>query len=270
MEGSKPKKTLEEYRDEDRRRVDLTIQRFNLNPREQRILESASDFVDLSYAVGKPKRYLPQVSLDKKKAEQAIDPRTHKNWKYFERVIMLCEDYLKYPIREYFRCLLWRTVTEDPDWEVFPTMFVTQWAIDRWGAYNRMLPPERTNEDRKFDLLSTIKLAVNFINFRLYQYPVGSVANLLNFKLEGKIFPEAVLWIFNGVLTVPWCALSRSFWQWIPTLTKDVIDEYIPMEKIYKATRSLIASPYLWDQFREVMNEDLISIEELRNFGVLN
>jgi len=264
----KPKKTLAEYQSDDRRRIELTAIRFGLSEREKRILTAASDFLDMTYEVGKAKRYLTQVSLNPKKIDEAVDPRTQKNWKFFERMIERCEQ-LKANPRMFIRCCVWRTATEDPRWEVFPSMLGSDWAVSRYVAFSGELPPEKTDEDRKFDFLSTVRLGKNFLNIQLNRYPhARDIQGILRMILPGKIFPESVLWIFHGVVTVGWCAASRTFWKWIPSVQSDIADEYIPMERIFKCAQSLIASPDIMASLREVMNTDLISYQELKSLGL--
>jgi len=226
---------------------------------EQRAVHAGLTFLNLTYTMTPH----PRLPIPIKN-----DPRGHRNWTAFVKLIMLCDqlsqkfDRVITP-REFMRTILFRSYDERDDFKVYPNMLISTWAIDRWMALKDVIGPERNDEDRRLDLMATLKATQNYLALRLRQYPVENLPELLAYKNSGRIFPEVCLWILNGVITIPWCVLSRPFWKWAWELPRDVREEYIPLDRIKESRKKLLAHPQLWSQFREIMGDILLSHNEV-------
>jgi len=220
---------------------------------EQKAVHAALTFLDLTWKMTtNPRLPIPIVK----------DPRESRNWKSFIKLCLLCESLTgqtgrEVTPREFIRCTLFRPAWGRNDFMVYPNMIPTKWGIDLWMANKDFVGQERTDEDRTLDLVKTLRITKNFLNMRLRQYPVNSIDELMRFK-KGTIFPDAALWIFNGVLTIPWCALSKIFWSWLNDQDQDVINEYVPMDLIQDALKKLVGMQDLWPEFKKIMGVDLI------------
>lgn len=230
----------------------LSTYKGDLTPSEQRIVEAEAIYADLKLKSGcKYVRALNSVQ----------DPRLHRNWRYFAGLVDLC-DGLGTTVREFLRCVLWRTVDDlNNHREVLPQFLLTEWAIDRWKMFRHSLPPDETQDTFTTDLIGTLKVSRNFLRGRargIFGEPDVPVDQLLSFRRQGSMQPEALRWIASGALSRPYLALSAAFWGWYRTLPPDLVVEYVPpIEELKSERDNLLKNEKVLGSAREIMGTDL-------------
>lgn len=236
-----------------------------MDPIEQQAVHAALTFLDLTFI----NTLSPRLSIPVK-----TDPRNSKNWKAFVKLVVLCQELSKkldtiITPRFYMRCIIYHRYSER-EFVIYPNMLISEWALERFMSIKNIIQPERENEDRKLDLISTIKLSDQFIKLKLRKYNLTNIIELLTMTLSGKIVPQGCLWAYNGLLTVPWCLLSKSFWQWIEMLPKDILEEYIDLNRINE-TRTIFINTIdktTWREFRSVLEDDLLHVKDLMRMEI--
>ena len=223
-----------------------------LTPLEKRAVEAESIYAELKLRTGC--KYIRALnSVD--------DPRGHRNWRYFAGLVDLC-DALGTTSREFLRCVLWRTVDDmNRKREVLPQFLLTEWAIDRWKMFRHSLPPDDNQDTFTTDLVGTLKVSRNFLRGRargIFGDPDIPVDQLLNYRRQGSIQPEALRWIFSGALSRPYLALSAAFWKWHHQLPQDLLTEYVPpLNELQAERNNLLRNEKIFGSAREIMGNDL-------------
>ncbi len=152
---------------------------------------------------------------------------------------------------------------ETGDWEVFPSMLATQWGCDRWGAFHAEIGQERTDEDRRFDLGRTISTSANFLAMRRAKMNAASGSEAMLSTRPGMLVPDGALWVFNGALSAPWCALSRSFWSLYDNIPPDARREYLRVPEVAAAGGKLLAMGGISEAFGDLLGGDLVADGDL-------
>jgi hypothetical protein len=176
-------------------------------------------------------------------------------------LVDLC-DGLGITVREFLRCVLWRTVDDmNCKREILPQFLLTEWAIDRWKLFRHSLPPDDNQDTFTTDLVGTLKVSRNFLRGRargVFGDPDVSVHQLLNYRRKDSIQPEALRWIYSGALSRPYLALSAAFWGWHHQLPPDLLAEYVPpLDELERERDDLLKNEKVLGSAREIMGNDL-------------
>ncbi|MDP8224644.1 MAG: hypothetical protein P9L99_14880 [Candidatus Lernaella stagnicola] len=220
-----------------------------LNEFEARVVEAGRIYAKLKLATGC--RNINGLPV------RRSDPRAHRNWRVFAATVALCDE-AAIDVREFLRCVLWRTVDElQRGWEASPSMLPTKWAVDRWKKFRHQLPPDNTLEQFQIDTLAVIRTSRAFLRGRalhLFGEEV-SLDYLWGYRESGSGFNLAIRWMAS--LARPYLALSKAFWKWFETAPATVVEEHVPVQDLKTWRWKLSTDTVFIEKAREIMGEDL-------------